>query len=182
MFPETDQKTFKNQKLLIGHLRLTISIGCYVCGIIIYVIHCNGQRAYLAFARSLTHYVCVSSFPSGYLGRLCFLVNDLWRYCICVCLWYGRWSLQSHFTVLPWKDSIKTSILALYGQWFSKRTIVIFYEWLLAPSTGCTQNWISLQPILDSSGSACVHAPWRIWRTYFMGLQSLQMHLAIFCT
>ena len=35
MFPETDQKMFKNQKLLIGHLRLTITICYYYICIIV---------------------------------------------------------------------------------------------------------------------------------------------------
>ena len=91
----------------------------------------------MAFARSLTHCVCVSSFPSSYLGRLFFwsmICEDIVFVCV---LWYGHSGLQSHFTVLPWKDSIKTYILALFGQWFSLRTRVIFYEWLLVPSAGC---------------------------------------------
>jgi hypothetical protein len=88
--------------------------------------------------RSFFNTLCVCFFISLELSwPSFFLVIDLWRYCICVCLWYGHSGLQSHFTVLPWKDSIKTCILALFGQWFSKRARVIFYEWLQVPSAGC---------------------------------------------
>ena len=172
-----------------GHLRLTITIW--------YWTNCNGQRiqfwirwAYLAFARSLTHCVCVSSFPSSYLGRLFF-----WSMiCVFVCVY--DMVIQVSNRISP---CYLEKILSKHVSWrFSGNDFPREHEWSSTNDSKfrqlvvvCThselrlcfsQYWIPLQPIRDSSGSACVHAPWRIWRTYFMGLQSLPMRLAIFCT